>query len=491
MDMNKILGFLDALVAKPVCGVSGKSVLVALFILCALPVGLNMAFLVPLGQVPDEPAHAARAAGLLRGQILVIRKQADRVAHSGVKIDAALAGAAFGTTTPVGTRPHIVTEADDQRDKAGGWSGAALFADIPNTAMYFPAFYAPAAIGLKIGKLFQLLPRECLFTARIFMLSAFLILGGASLWLTKAGEAWLFAILTLPMTLFLAGSLSADGLLIAAACLSAALLTRKSSAANGNGVGAAFLLGLIGAAKIPYAAILGLILIPLRETPRNKLVIAGAAGILVLAWGLLAQIYSSVPFEKPPYHPGPLWGGDPDSLFHQTDPGANLHILLSDPGLLFRLPYDYFSLNGWHALDEGIGILGLLELQFSDDYYSAWKAILLFSLIGQIFVSRPGPAECSSRGWLDIALVLLLILLVAWIIPIALYLNWTDVGAPHVDGVQGRYFILLLPFLLLCVPRLPVLARIPRLVLAAPVLLLGIFDLAFLPRQIVQLFYLH
>ena len=33
----------------------------------------------------------------------------------------------------------------------------------------------------------------------------------------------------------------------------------------------------------------------------------------------------------------------------------------------------------------------------------------------------------------------------------AMYISWTGVGAEVVEGVQGRYFIPLLPLLLLCV----------------------------------------
>jgi len=42
----------------------------AIFLVCALPTGLCLALLTPIGQVADEPAHIARAAGLLHGQIM-------------------------------------------------------------------------------------------------------------------------------------------------------------------------------------------------------------------------------------------------------------------------------------------------------------------------------------------------------------------------------------------------------------------------------------
>lgn len=35
------------------------------------------------------------------------------------------------------------------------------------------------------------------------------------------------------------------------------------------------------------------------------------------------------------------------------------------------------------------------------------------------------------------------------------YLGWTPVGHPHVLGVQGRYFLLMLPFAIGALPALP------------------------------------
>lgn len=42
----------------------------ALFLLFAMPTTLLLALLVPPGEVADEPAHLARAASLLRGEVI-------------------------------------------------------------------------------------------------------------------------------------------------------------------------------------------------------------------------------------------------------------------------------------------------------------------------------------------------------------------------------------------------------------------------------------
>jgi hypothetical protein len=46
------------------------------------------------------------------------------------------------------------------------------------------------------------------------------------------------------------------------------------------------------------------------------------------------------------------------------------------------------------------------------------------------------------------------------------YLGWTPVGAERIPGVQGRYFLLMLPFALVALPRIP---RVPERALALAV----------------------
>jgi len=69
---------------------------------------------------------------------------------------------------------------------------------------------------------------------------------------------------------------------------------------------------------------------------------------------------------------------------------------------------------------------------------------------------------------------------------LVMYLSWANVGAELVQGIQGRYFIPLIPFIALALPRL----RIPhaaalRLVAAVPVLLLAAWSTGYLPALLI------
>ncbi|MGO9817000.1 MAG: hypothetical protein ACLPG5_02830, partial [Acidocella sp.] len=120
----------------------------ALFLLCALPVAVLTALITPPGQSPDEPAHVVRAAGLLHGAALGVRKQtADANTGqtemlSGVKVNQGLLYVAFGSTKQVGGHP-VVTADDFLAMLSQPPQPGQVFTNIPNTVAYFPLAYIP------------------------------------------------------------------------------------------------------------------------------------------------------------------------------------------------------------------------------------------------------------------------------------------------------------------------------------------------------------
>jgi hypothetical protein len=68
--------------------------------------------------------------------------------------------------------------------------------------------------------------------------------------------------------------------------------------------------------------------------------------------------------------------------------------------------------------------------------------------------------EAQPPGWFTL-MVVIGVISSAGLIFAALYLGWTPVGAPVVEGVQGRYFLPLLAALVLVCPR--VLGNAPML----------------------------
>jgi hypothetical protein len=460
-----------------------------LFLFCALPVTVMVALLTPPGQSPDEPAHLARAAGLLHGAILPVRKpgtdpySGGPIEQVGVKIDAGLLTAGFGKTTPIEGRP-VFTEADAAAMQAMPWAHQRIFVPIPNTATYFPLAYLPAAFGLAAGKLAGAGPYASIILARLATAFAYLAIGAATLALASHGRALLLAVLLLPMSLFLGGTLDQDGILIALSCLACAGLTRETPGGRRLAF-AAFL--VVALAKPPYLPVLAIFALPLawpgfwRRAGEVAL-----ASLPVLLWAMIVMLFISVPFPKPPYHPGPLFTGAAGLTMDRTDLAANLHILLAHKTRLLTLPWHTLALFGTDKLREMVGIMGLLRLSFPGWFYGVWWGALGLAALGAM--SRPAvlplPVSLLNR-----AAALAVIALTAWLIMLSFYLSWTNVGLEFIDGLQGRYALPLLPFLLFAVPALG--AWAPEWLAALPVLLLGIFEIGYIPLKLLSFFYVH
>jgi hypothetical protein len=464
---------------------NSKTVLVAAFLFCALPLGLMSALLTPPGQVPDEPTHVARAAGLLRGAVFAVRKEVlnrqtgRRILTAGVKVDLRLYRAAFRVTTPIGGRP-VVTESDAARSRTPPATDRIVFAGIPNTAQYFPAIYLPATLAMGLGKAAGLSPFHGFELARLAMLAAYLALGAAAIAVTTAGEAVLLAVLIMPMTVFLAGSVNSDGVLIALACLGAACLTRGG---RWRLAGLACLACLLGS-KITDLPILGLALLPLAPGFwRRARAVALTAAPVALWWALVIS-FVSVRFYIPFYRPGPLFTGDPATQTYGPDPAVNLQILLHPATRLLTLPWVTLADGGRETLRQMIGVLGGLAIVFPEPFYIAWGVALTLAIGGTALVRRAGGPRAAESLF-----VLALMAASLWLTLITEYIDWRPVGADHIQGMQGRYLLPLLPMLIFAVPRAA--GFLPSYAPALPVLLMGLFDLAYVPTELLQFFYLH
>jgi hypothetical protein len=469
---------------------TGKPALIACFILCALPVGIMIALLTPPAHSPDELSHLARADSLLHGAMIGARHNytdpytGKPELITGVKADTGLLIYSISNTTEIDNRP-VLTAQDFLAARAEPSNHTLTYNSLPNTATYPPTAYLPAAAGLALGLALHEPPYICFLLARLFILAAMLTLGITALAITAYGEALLLAVLLLPMTLFLAATVNQDGVLIGMTCLSGAALTRPGGWSRFLGIG---LLALVLCAKQPYAPLLLILLLPLaapglaRRT-RNAVL----AALPMLIWTALMAALVIVPFDHPPYHPGPLFLGDRSIIMDHANPAANLHILLQHPARFFTLPAHTAQIGFGQSLRE---MVGGLETILPDGYYHLWYLCLAIASAGLVLAPQRNlttPATALS----NFIVVLCSLIACYYLIQITLYLSWTNVGDDIIVGFQGRYLILLLPFLLFAIPALPFRLRLPPLLPALPAIAMGLFDLGYIPIKLVWTYYLH
>lgn len=478
----------------------GKQAVIALFLLCALPVTVFTALITPPTQSPDERLHYARVLGLLHGGVLAVRHPVydpltKKMAwQSGVKLDASLLAATFNAYTEMDFRP--VETLDD-------WNGLEslrqdpnfVYIDMPNTGSYFPAAYVPATMGAAVALAFGASPLHCFITARLFSAAAFLAVGVAALAIAAYAEALLVTVLLLPMTVFLAGTMNQDGVLLAMTCLAVACLTRATRPWRIAGL---VVFALVLGAKPPYLLLLGVFTLPLFAPGFwRRLADMALASLPVLGWIALISLFVVVPYGKLPYLPGPLYSGDHGVTLDAANAGLQMHVLLDRPQRFLALPY--YSTIKYLYTDyiTGIGVLGPLQIILDPGIYTGWAAALVCAVLGLLVTRRP-EAVAPRTALFNFLAVMGAIGVTYWLLNIIFYLDWTNVGMPDIDGIQGRYLLVFLPFLAFAIPHLqslPGLSRVrfslPPLLPALPAFGMAVFDIGYIPLKLTLNYYLH
>jgi hypothetical protein len=470
---------------------TGRLVALAAYLMLVVPLVAYCAWRVPTGQVPDEPTHVVRASSLLHGAIIGHRVAAlnpeTGARDAGVVSNIGLALAAVAGNGDIAPLPAGASRAARlawARDIP--WQPKARFISCPNTAAYAPVAYVPAALGLGAAILLGAKPHAAVIGSRLANALAFAVIGALALLLAERGRLLLLITLSLPMTVWLAGSVNQDGLIIAVTVLGAALLTRRSRAAFWCGCAA---LAVLVLQKPPFLPLAILPLVVPGEFDRRASLrrLAGAVGVALpgLLWSVAVTALVSVPLlPGQPYHPGPLWPGDPARLFRSAVAAAQVTVVLHHPLRVALLPVTGDGRMLPSLWLQGIGVLGHLSIRLPRLLYALWSAAIISGI-----AALAGGSPPSGNRWFSAPAAAIGALASIELIFVALYLSWTPVGMARIDGIQGRYFIPLLPMLLFLLPGSDLLRRLPRWVWwPAPLAAILATDAA-LPRLILAHFY--
>jgi len=435
------------------------------FVCCAFLTGLGCALLAPVGMFPDEFAHCARADGLRHGEIYGTKPPPgfpDFMIDEGVVIDNGILGVLFSKEFIDAFPDRPVNEADRRAAESLPWfAGQSYFPS--QMVEYFPILYAPGALGLLAGESLGLTPLHTFYLGRVAMLLAFVVLGTAAIGLARFGNALIFGVLTLPTTVNLASSYSQDGLMIVCCALAAALLTRCRPGFSLGWFAALALFTAVVSAKTPYVGLMLFCLPPLLAGGRLAPGLWRRAGLILLAcvppglW-LLHTVHGGlfIPYQRSPYHPGPLWPGPRDILLHDVLPRYNVRVLLAHPGQIILLPLVSLAMHWPVTWRRMLGMVSCDTVLIWGWEYPCLAAALAAAALGN-FAARP----VAWRG-ADAGLALLALFAAFTGMEIAMYVTFTHAGQGWIEGVQARYFLPLLPFFIFILPYAgSVLARLP------------------------------
>ena len=409
--------------------------LALLFLVLALPTVMIQVFLTPPIQVADEENHFLRALQIADGHVFghII---GDDSAGGTLDPAASIFAHAFDALK---FRPDTKFDLDAYAvASALRWgSGPAVPAVFPNTAIYPFFLYLPASAGLASGRALHLSMLDSFYLGRLATALNSVGLATLALAICGRGRALLFVILCFPMTLSLFASVSQDAMAIALGAVATAVwssyVARDVAMPAALRAVVALALGAVTAARLPLMPLYILALMPTRSSPAGRArprvvdAAAAAAGLVPLAIGLYGAHAAKVAFrESDGVSPlGQLrWLG-----FHP----------LEAIGVVVRTLGD----NTLRHLREMVGVLGWLDTDLPPAFY-AWMGLCVAAAI---LIDAVSSGRSVSGLWRFVPAVAALVS--AADVFGAFYLGWTPVGAPIVDGVQGRYFIV--PALVLAV----------------------------------------
>ncbi|WP_323813319.1 DUF2142 domain-containing protein [Cellvibrio sp. NN19] len=404
--IKKLFGF---------CASQQKKIYLILTLLIA---GVMFSSLVPPFQSPDEQSHLTRAYLLSKGRIAMETPEGQ---STGGRIDT-------GFNAYMGEYNHIPTNQNskvtlDVKSAAAeiNWSGEERFGSSPGINYYLPFIYLPQTLGLLIGQWADFTVEDSYYLARClaFLCSISIILFAFSV---ARVNAFVLAILFMPMMVFQMVSTSQDGFSIALLILSLSLYVSLTSFGANNKYFyimtlSIFLLvtsriNLLPLLLLPYIAV------ALTTKSRKQYLISVVATCFAIAW-IIYALNTTV-----------------DNRVAIGAPTKEIIMYyLQSPLQFLSVLYQTLSDNQISSFYVGsfVGILGWLDTPMGEHVYFS----IVFALI-LIFVTstcwREIKIEVISRG------ALIFVATISFFLTFFLLLiTWTEHPAKTISGVQGRY----------------------------------------------------
>ncbi len=406
----------------------GRLNMECLFLLLYIPLVLAMMIVMPIGGPPDELAHFSQEWLLSTGQVRTNK-----------------------TVYPENLREILQTPVISTEDasalsakirKVRLSAETAEDTGIEATGIYPLAAYIPQSLAMLLARAFTDRVDMILYAARLGSMIVTGLLFFFAIRRSPAGKGILLATACLPLTLQEAASASCDGMTIAGICLITAELLRRLCGQEEKDIPSALRSAAIGAGavlcKLFYGPVLLLGLMTGADTGnrkqrrRNNLIMFGAFAACIAAWYLLSvrNLAGQEGLTSGALNRAGEVAANPLILF-----GAQVRTIAA------RAP-------GW--IRQLFGVFGRL------DVFSPWPLTVLtgVSFLGVALTdggigSLPGDRKRTRR----FRLLMTGVFILCWVLlSAALLVWWTAADNPLIEGIQGRYFLPVLPGLLLCLP---------------------------------------
>jgi len=403
-------------------------------------IAISFIVAMPIFKSHDEDAHWLRIYDISLGNFLTSTEYGELFQEG-------------ATNYPAGKFPKAVYEIVD-KSYAGSDFGGILNTKIdkddtviiamPTTAIYSPIQYLPQALGVVVARIFTSRPIIMAFSARCMNIFLSFTVLYFAFKLIPFGKKIYLVVISIPIALEGFSSLSPDGMTISISFLFIAYLfylifeKKEEKIKWKQTVMITFLACILALCKIVYLPIVGLVLLlpKTKFTSRKSqfihiIFILGIAIILNLVWLSISTNYLAD--------------------YQEGRPVEQLEKLLSNPIDYLEMMVYSIDLNGAkYFLSMFGGEVGLNEYVNLNSFIPF--VFLILALIA-VFSNKEDRPNFSRY---QITIILLIVIAVIGLIFTSLYLQWTRTESESIMGIQGRYFIPILPLVLLLLSNLKI-----------------------------------
>ncbi len=308
----------------------------------------------------------------------------------------------------------------------------------------YPLQYVPQAIGISVGRTLNLSGLWIYYLGRITGLAFFVGCLYFAIKRVPRFKTMFFLIGMMPMSLHQAASYSYDGFINGVSLLliayMIALIVEKGKISKNDLIVIAMFSALLAPAKIVYTGILlFLILVPTERFGGIKQKILALAALLgICFFSILLFSFQQIIT---------LMVGSSEAHVNAIGDVERYSIsyALNNPIHTLRVFFNTFSLHGVKYAYDSIG--RLLSGHTIIIHSSA-----IFVYLVMLFTC--GLSNCKGEkafDWKSKLVMLIIFTSISFAIAFALFIDWTPLGSDIILGLQGRYFIPLIPFALLLV----------------------------------------
>lgn len=361
-------------------------------------------FIMPFPSVPDENRHFLKIYGMSEG----IFVPSDSVSLP-------------GNLDFKNQYDFKYAKAEQDSDRTADYSNMHWY-DLSSTTLYFPLVYTPQTVGVAAAKLFTGNIYSICLTGRIFgyIFNVFMVCMAIKLMPFK--KELIFMTAMLPIYMQESVSLAGDSVENAMILVFIAYIFAMKYGGEKRKWPLFVMAPLIGLCKMFYLPLILLVFL-IDEKMIMKICIAAESLVLNALWLLSAS-------------------GQPSHYNTGADGSRQAAYICSDPFRYIGIIMNTSVLNARTWVRQAFGgNLGWIAVNVCMPFILIYILIMFYTAL-----CRSGEA-LKGR---DRALILITDLMVFIIVLTGEYLQWTQVGAAAIDGVQGRYFVPLIFITLMC-----------------------------------------